>query len=52
MKKDESRIKESSRKASEQGKTSRKRLRAKRKGFGDKEEEREGVVYGYGICDT
>ena len=52
MKKDELRIKESHRKESEQGKTSRKRLRAKRKGLGDREKEREGLECGYGICDT
>ena len=52
VKKDESRIKESNHKASEQGKTSRKMLRAKRKGFGDREKEREGLVHGYGICDS
>ena len=50
-KKDISRIKESCRKESDKGKSSRKRLRAVRKGFGDKEKEREGVVYGPGICD-
>ena len=50
-KKDISIIKESCRKESDKGKASRKRLRAVRKGFGDKEKEREGVVYGPGICD-
>ena len=51
-KKDISRIKESCRKESYKGKSSRKRLRAVRKGFGDKEKEREVVVYGPGICDS
>ena len=46
-KKDISRIKES-----DKGKSSRKRLRAVRKGFGDKEKEGEGVVYGPCICDS
>ena len=40
-KKDISRIKESCRKESDKGKSSRKRLRAIRKAFGDKEKERE-----------
>ena len=51
-KKDISRIKESCQKESDKGKSSRKRLRAVRKGFGDKEKEREGVVYGPGISDS
>ena len=33
-------------------KASRKRLRAVLKVFGDKEQEREGFLYGVGICDT
>ena len=32
-------------------KASRERLRTVRKGFGDKEKGREGVVYAPGICD-
>ena len=51
-KKDEERIKECNRKHGEKGKASRKRHRAIRKGFGDKEKEKEGVVYGAGMCDT
>ena len=51
-KKDDSRIKECNRKASDKGKTSRKRLRAIRKGFADKVKEKEVLVYGSGICDT
>ena len=49
-KKDEGRIKECFRKQSEKGKASRKRHRAIRKGFGDKDKENEGLVYGAGIC--
>ena len=51
-KKDELRVKESNRKVCVKGKSARKRLRAIRKGFGDKEKEKEGEVYGAGICDT
>ena len=46
-KKDELRVKESNHKVCEKGKSARKRLRAVRKGFGDKDKEKEGVVYGY-----
>ena len=51
-KKDNSQIKECNRKASDKGKSSRKRLRAIRNGFADKVKEKEGLVYGSGICDT
>ncbi|XP_066929989.1 uncharacterized protein [Clytia hemisphaerica] len=42
------RVKESNRKATEAEKLRRKRLRAARKGFDDKNAEEEGDVYGYG----
>ena len=48
---DEGRIKECFRKQSEKGKASRKRHRAIRKWFGDKDKENEGLVYGDGICE-
>jgi len=51
-KKDIHRIKECDRKASEKGKASRKRRRAIRKGFGDKTSEKEGPLYGAGICEN
>ena len=49
---DISRITECNRKASVKGKSNRKRLRAVRKGFTDKSKEKEGLVYGAGICDN
>ena len=52
-KKDDSRMKECNRKASDTGKSSssRQRLRAIRQVFADKVKEKEGLVYGSGICD-
>ena len=50
--KDICRIKECDRKASVKGKASRKRSRAVRKGFADKTSEKEGPLYGAGICEN
>lgn len=50
--KDYSRIKKSDYKASDRYKKLRKASRAKRKGFEDKHEEEEGVVYSAGAFDT
>ena len=45
------RIKEMNRKSSDCAKHSRKKHRAIRKGFNDKEKEKEGVTYGPGMCE-
>ena len=45
-------IKEMDRKPSDRTKMSRKRDRAVRKGFGDKERVREGPTYGSRICEV
>ena len=43
---------EMERKSTNATKLSRKRLRAVRKGFGDKDREREGKTYGPGLCEV
>ena len=50
---DMNRIKEMNRKSSDCAKHSRKKHRAIRKGFNDKEKEKEkeGVTYGPGMCE-
>ena len=50
-KKDSHRITESIRKESGKSKTSRKRFRALRKGFGDKNKVKEGLMYASGMGD-
>ena len=50
-KKDSDRIKESIRKETVKSKTSRKRLRAIRKGYGDKTKAKEGLLYASGMGD-
>ena len=40
------------RKSSDRTKQSRKRLRALRKGFSDKDIEKEGLTYGPGMCEV
>ena len=39
-------------KSGDLAKQSRKRLMALRKGFSDKENEKQGLIYGLGICEV
>ena len=48
--KDNKRVKDMNRKSTDKVMYERKKRRAIRKGFGDKDIEKEGVVYGPGIC--
>ena len=48
--KDNKRVKDMNRKSTDNVKHERKKRRAIRKGFGDKDIEKEGDVYGLGIC--
>jgi len=49
VKKDNDRISVMERKSKIENKNRRKRLRAVKKGFSDRDEENEGVVYGAGL---
>ena len=49
---DSSSISEMNLKSSDRTKQSRKRLRALRKGFSDKDIEKEGLAYGPGMCEV
>jgi hypothetical protein len=52
MSRDTRRIYEMDRKSSDKTKKSRKRHRAVRKGFGDKDRVSEGLTYGSGMCEV
>ena len=49
MQRDKNRVEKMEQKSLDCNKQRRKKLRAIRKGFADKDEEQEGVVYGAGL---